>query len=274
MKQQLLWSALAVVLASWSGSASAGRLPPGEEALSEIGTYLKHGDCSGAIKRLNEGLSQSLPEVFLVAGSMYDEGICVKPDWKKAVHFYGRAYEAGQRTAASRLAAGFASPEHGPDIGAALWWANRPGDFVAPGGCQLPEALLGDPDGFVAELQRWPAKRLAACNYAVGLAATVTGEMHYPGRALAYGVEGSYVAVFTPAAGRVEAQQLETYAPQEGGGVDGNFAKDRESKKVTGSFDAMLQSVAARALKRYPKPDGIDPGWQFKIGFKFSFTPL
>lgn len=264
--------ALALAIVSLAGSASATRLPPGEEARGDVLTYVEHGDCAGAVKRLNEGLGRSFPEVFLLAGSMYDQGICVKPDWQRAVHFYVRAHDGGQREAAYRLAAGFAAPEHGADAAAALWWAGQAQGGLVGSNCTVPADASNDPDRFVAELKTWPARQLSICNYSVGVLATLGGEVNYPRRALANAIAGEFTVVMTPALDRVEVQQGDITAVSLRGLQDGNFASDRVSKSVTGSFSDTLRGVAERAMKRYPKPEGLDPQWQLKMKYSFGLN--
>jgi hypothetical protein len=235
----------------------AARAAPGPEAAGRVLRHIIAEDCAGAVAQLKEGLANGYPEVNLLAGTLFDNGVCVKADWNKAVHFYVRAADGGQKAALYRLAAGFAAPEHGADVAAALWWASRAKGEFSLKACPIPDAALADPDRFVEELRSWPAQRVALCNYLVGVVATLAGEIRYPPRALTRGVEGDVQLRFTPAFPRVDLRTAK--APQYrvlAQGTAGTPAGTHPWNGV-GAIDNELAQVAARALKRYPQPAGI-----------------
>ncbi|GAB3458918.1 hypothetical protein GCM10027321_15450 [Massilia terrae] len=240
--------------------------------LGEVRDLLEKGDCAGVLKPLNAGLEEKLAPVQLVAGAMFDHGICVKPDWDRAMHFYTLADQGGEHAAAFRLAAGFAAPDRGPDVAAALWWLSRTKPAMQVHGCKTAPDTRDHPDRFVAELKTWPQDKLRACNYAAGLVATVAGEVHYPSRALSYSVGGDYVVRFMPGVGRIEMKAGQTREFELVGIVDGNMLAERKSLSVKNSFAENLSEVAQRALARYPRPQGIDPRWQFDVLFRFEVT--
>jgi hypothetical protein len=270
MKKMGYLAALALALASFAGPAAA-RISDGAEAADNVLWRIKAADCAGAVKRLNAGIADGYPEVALLAGTMFDNGVCLKPDWKKAVHFYVKAYDGGQRAALYRLASGFAAPEHGPDMAAALWWASREKSQFRFSNCTVPDAAADDPDKFVAELRTWPQARLAVCNYMIGVSATLNGEIRYPDRPGSYGVGGDFSLRFLPAVPRIDIKTAETREYQLLGVVDGNTLRDRDSRKVKASFENELRQVAERALKRYPQPAGIAPESSADMHFSFTF---
>jgi hypothetical protein len=236
----------------------AGAAEPGDQQLDRIAKRLVAGDCAGAIEVLNEGLAKGYPQVQLLAGSMYENGTCVPRNWKKAVDFYAQADGAGQRVAAYRLAAGFAAPENGPDIAAALWWASRAGPSSQASACAVGGDARNDPDRFVAVLRGWPQQRLAACNYVIGVITMLAGETYFPGRAMRYDV-GALVRVnFVPSIPRIDIAT-----------ADMKSAQGRPSKAAARQFELALRAVADRALKRYPQPSGIDPAWQHSLAVWF-----
>jgi hypothetical protein len=234
----------------------------------DVQAAVDHGDCAGAVKRLNEGLSIDNPQINLLAGTMFDHGICVKRDWNRALGMYAKAYGAGEHAAALRLAAGYAEPDRGPDIAAALWWMAHTNPLMRVEGCEVTRdpVVAADPDRFVALLKSWPVDKLRACNYATGLVATLAAEVRYPSRELANAMNGNFVLRFTPARGRIEIQSANTAQYQRLDGIE----REWDTKYVTGTFEEHLQQVAQRALERYPRPEGIDPSWQFVVGFSFA----
>jgi hypothetical protein len=263
---------LACCAANTGAAIVVGKLPPAEEALHNVNMRLDAGDCKGAVERLNDGLAKAYPQVQLLAGAMYDQGACVKRNWERAVHFYLLANEAGQAGAIPRLAAGYAAPENGPDIGAALWWAGHERNDRYRVACQVSDAARNDPERFVTELQSWPRARLELCNYVVGVMMSVIGEYGYPNMALSYGLGADVEMTFIPAEARFDIKTTEIEEYNLYGVVDGDHLRDRRSGVLTKAFEADLRKVTDRALKRYPKPAGIDPA--LKYGIKFSFRSV
>lgn len=247
---------------------------PGQIAAAGVTSRLEAQDCAGAVEELKAGLKKNYAEVSLLAGSMYDHGICVPHDWDRAVLFYSQAYQAGMKEAADRLAAGFAAPENGADVAAALWWAGQGrmqgggSQVLAP--CVVSPAAAQDIDRFVGELKTWPQSKLAMCNYVAGVMATLSAETKYPGRARAYGVGGEVVLRFLPAVPRIEMKTAGSHEYQLLGVVDGDTLRERGSTRVTGSFEQMLGAVADRALARYPQPQGIPADAEFALRFIFE----
>lgn len=269
MKKIACVTGIAFILASLAVPAAA-RMRSGVDAVDEVLWRIKAADCAGAARRLNEGLANDYPEVMLLAGIMFDNGTCVKADWKKAVHFYVRAYDGGQTKAMLRLASGFAAPEHGPDMAAALWWASRKKMAFPFKECAVGDAVIDDPDRFVAELRSWPQQRLALCNYVVGVFATMSAEIRYPERALYRSVEGDFAVRFTPSVPRIDFKAANStvcrpLAP-------GNAAAPAELHPGTGTaaLEKVLGQVAERALKRYPQPAGIPADAVDEITFSFA----
>ena len=245
------------LLATLAVAAVASPVSSGDEVVRKVRLYVEARDCVAAVARLNEGLAKKYPEVNLLAGAMFEHGVCFKPDWDRAVGFYSNAFDGGQRAAIYSLMSGFAAPEHGPDMAAALWWANRPNDEFAVEGCKISDASRGDPDRFVEELRTWPQPRLARCNYLVGVMATLGGEIRYPAKAERYSLGGSLKLRFVPAVPRIDIETEEIRELAIGGWLDGNAMEDRRSRSVKGSFEDSLRQIADRALQRYPRPAGL-----------------
>lgn len=237
----------------------------------KVRLYVEARDCASAVSRLSEGLAKKYPEVNLLAGAMFEKGVCVKRDWDRAVGFYSNAFDGGQKAAMYNLMSGFAAPEHGPDMAAALWWANRPTNDFSSTACRVSAANRGEPDRFVEELRTWPQQRLAQCNYLIGVMATIIGEIRFPTKAERLGLGGLFKLRFEPAVPRIDIKTEETREVSIGGWLDGNAMEDREGRSIRGSFEASMRQVAERALKRYPQPAGIAPDLAIETKFDFSF---
>ena len=246
-----------LLLSLLSLSVSAGVIDtPGESAVGSITLRIKAGDCAGAVDWLKDGLKAEYREVELLAGTMYDLGLCVRRDWSRAVGFYSKAYAAGLPEGAERLAAGYADPANGPDMAAALWWGLKGRSFQGSG-CVVAKEAADDPDRFVAVLSSWSPQHLAYCNYVTGVMSTISSELRYPDLAVDFALGGDFTLHFLPAVPRIEMQKGEAREYAVLGFVDGDALRDRSTKGVAKSIEKAIKQVTDRALKRYPQPQGI-----------------
>ena len=268
MRTSLVCLVLLLILPSAAQAAATSRMGP--EAVHEVRSRIEARDCGGAVQRLKAGLKAGHPEVSLLAGSMYEHGICVKAGWDNAVTFYTQAYEKGFPEAAERLAAGYADPAQGPDIAAALWWSVRDRGGARHEPCAVSAAAQGDPDSFVAELKTWDPNKLVICNYIVGVLSTISAEVKYPTRARSWGMEGEVVLRFLPAVPRIELKTGAGGAFRLFGWLDGDTLLDQDAGIATGSFEKALREVARRALRRYPQPPGIPLRAEASVKYVFQ----
>jgi len=253
--------------------AAAEESSAGQKAAAVVTDRITSRDCAGAVADLKTGLKNDFPEVALLAGSMYEHGVCVPRDWNRAVPFYIQAWQGGVESAADRLAAGYAAPENGTDTAAALWWASRrPRHVVRPEGmatCAVSDDAAKDIDRFVAELQTWQPERLAACNYMTGVMNMLSAESNYPVLALRYHVSGDVILRFLPGVPRVEVQQGVLPELQHEGSVEQDLKRDRAKTRLAG-FENALREVADRALARYPRPAGIPADALVRVQYRFD----
>jgi hypothetical protein len=277
----MTYRSLCILLAGLIGLSSFGAAAEeshyGRRAVSDIRHRIELQNCEGAVADLKAGLKKEFVEVTLLAGSMYDNGVCVKRDWERAVQFYIQAWQGGMQEAADRLAAGYAAPENGADVAAALWWSHRGSDIgkraKGMADCRTSAPAADDIDRFVAELQTWPKKRLDICNYLIGVMSTLSAEVGYPGLAYAYNVGADVNLRFLPSLPQVDLKRGEVRETRMYGVVDGDDARDGRSKSVSG-FEKALREVADRALRRYPHPGGIPADalitteWHFEIRYE------
>jgi hypothetical protein len=245
------------------------------QEVAAIERLLGDGMCASAVGAVKSGLAAKKPYVMLLAGNMYEEGLCVKPDWDKAAGLYMRAQEAGQRFASQRLAAGYARP--GRDNGMAIWWAARNGDSPTyPARCIPAADPVNDPDGFNAALEKMPPATFQSCVYLIGVVNEVLSQVRYPRLALRNNVSGSFKMVFVPASGSitwtVETLDVDENAP-------GAFFRDlateglENPRAIKNSLINYLKGKSNFALARYPRPAG-DFAPDYFYGFVYTFTIL
>ena len=227
-------------------------------------------DCAGAIKLLNAGLAADSPRVALLAGNMYEQGICLKPNLDRAAGYYITAHNGGERAAAYRLAAAYASREAGPDTAAALWWLRQTDGQYGGEHCGVGDAPKDDPDRFVAVLQTWTPARLAACNYLAGVVATVAGEVQYPKAPHRFEPEGTVMVRFTPALSKIDIWTLAGAGAFSEARPDSEKYQQRATRKSR--FESVVREIADRALVRYPQPPGLDPAWIQEFAMVFNVT--
>ena len=248
---------LALLLSLPCAAATPKPTPkPNATAVNDVRRWIEDGNCGNAVDRLKAGLNKGYPEVSLLAGSLYEHGLCVKRDWEKAVTFYAQAFEGGIVEGAERLAAGYADPVNGPDIAAAMWWG-RKARISSFNICNISQKSADDPDLFVAELATWPQQRLETCNYAVGVLAMMSAEVTYPRLGLAHQVGGNVSLSFFPGVPRIDVGKVESHEYAVYGLVDGDSLGDRRTRKVSDAFRKVVGEVAERPLRRYPQPAGI-----------------
>lgn len=245
---------------NWEWRARQGRVSSdAEKAVQAVSEAVKQRDCAVAVAKLNAGLSKNHPEVLVLAGVMYEDGICLKPNWDRAVGFYQRALSAGYPGAAARVAAGFAAPAGGRDKAASLWWALQ-AKTAMPAACTQVAALAEDADRFVAALQAWPAGQLDACAYVGAVMATIQSEAEAPGLASAFGLEGR--ARFTFVAEPTRIDIAEEVTPAVASVVIDAAVRERDAKASQAAFSLALRQLADRALKRYERPAALPAAWR------------
>lgn len=233
-------------------------LSEGEKAVRAVSAAVSRGDCVAAASALNAGLAKSHPEVWLLAGAMFEEGLCLKASWERALNFYQRADGAGQPSAAARLAAGYATPAGGRDLAASLWWAAR-AKTALPGPCAQAAPLAGDPDRFIATLKGWPAGQVESCAYAGAVMSAVQGELAAPDLAASLGLEGTIRIAFVPAESRLDFSDDLVAA---GGLVADASTRDADARATRTALQEHLRQTADRALKRHAKPGAVPASWR------------
>jgi len=242
-------------------------LTEAEKVVQQVTAALAKRDCPGAVAALNAGLGKGYPEVVTLAGALYEEGVCVKPNWDRAVSLYQRAVNAGHPGVAARLAAGYASAQGGRDKAAAVWWAVR-AQTALPAVCK-PAASSDDTDRFIAALQAWPAGQLDTCAYAAAIMANIQAEAEGEGPSLAtsFALVGKIRVVFVPHEGSVEIVDELTE-----GAVTGNLSADAvavqtERRNARKNFMAGLRLRADMGFKRFEKPSAVPADWRVEAAY-------
>lgn len=252
---------------NWKWKAQQGvQHSAGTKAAQLVVDAITAKDCSTAVGALNAGLAKSHVEVLVLAGALFEGGICVKPSWERASRMFERAHAAGSPVAAAKLASGYATSAAGPDLGSAMWWAVT-AKTPMPSICNSVAPLVTDADKFVSALNAWPNGRLQQCAYAGAVMASIQSEALSPELQAALGVQGVVKARFAPASGQVEfAQDLAVVST---GGLQTNDVTDRE-RSVRIALMAQLRSVADRAVGQHAKPAGIAADWVVNAEFQIK----
>lgn len=258
-------------LQQWQWRAQRGLEPtPAQKAVQVVLDAIQNRDCPGAVAGLNAGLAKAYPEIFTLAGALYQEGVCVRQNWQRAEGLYQRAIALNHPGVMPRLAAGYASAAGGRDQAAALWWAAR-AKTALPAACASVVPLAGDADKFVAALQAWPAAQIQHCAYAAAVMASVQAELEQPDFAASYGMVGTVVMNFAPAQGRIDIQDDGVDAPPPAVGVvTGGSSQDMERRAARLAFQAQLRQAADVALKRFEKPAGLPADWRVEARYVFQ----
>ncbi|MFL6657659.1 MAG: hypothetical protein ACJ8GW_06290, partial [Massilia sp.] len=234
------------------------------EATHSVLVHIEHKNCPAAVSALNKGIANRQRAILLMAGSMYEQGLCLKQDWDQAAQYYQLAHEAGNRDALPRLIAGYA--EKNRDPAAALWWLAQSKRTVSAA-CASANELVKDPDAFVAALNSWPKGQIAACTYAAGVLMRISGETEFPGGAHE-GVSGDAVMNFVPATGTItwtqgDTDRITVSRLMTPGSSEHTVFKDR--------FLSHMTTISERTLKQFVRPEGIDPAWTIKLTMHFYF---
>lgn len=246
-------------------------------AIQAVLRAIEAKDCGAAATALNTALQGGTPAALLLGGSMFEQGVCLKPNLERAIRLYLRAEDApGAR---SRLAGLYAAPAAGPDSGAALWWGLRAG-LPLPAACQVPGDAWATAESFAKALAGWPKGRLEACVHVTGVLSQLDAEFQLAG---ANGQPGSLPVVFWVAQGKldVNGDQIGTEGFEPGAGTGANRSsapgfqrheawsqpdpqqqQDREAQR---RLAQRVLQVGQRALSRYPRPAGVAADWRVEM---------
>ncbi len=254
-------------MTQWMWRAQQGRAAdagPTQAVLAAI----QAKDCPGAVKALNAGLAKPSNEVFVLAGAMFQSGLCVKPNWDRAVGFFERAHGAGSPVAAARLSSGYASglgaTPSGPDYGTALWWAAQ-AKTPLPSDCSTG-AL--DADKFVAALNRWPSGQLQACVYAAGVMSSLQAELASPDLPSALQARGELRLGFVPGTGQLEVSA--SLKAIQAGRVAPSDAMEREVAATQAALIDQVKATAQRSMSQLARPKEVPAAWRVDASFLFG----
>lgn len=248
------------------------------EATRAVVKALEAKDCAAAVRELNSALATSAPEAFLLGGSMFEQGLCLKPNLERASRLYMRAADTGAASAHSRLAALYAAPAAGPDKGAAIWWGLQAG-LPLPSACVVPPDRRGDAEGFAKFLGAWPVAQLDACVHVTGVLATLDAEYELKPES----ETGDGIAFdFQPASGKLDLSFAQLN--QEGkdsraryssamGSTQRSYARDpspdqlqaMQAEAAKREFAEQIEGQVRDALVRFPRPAGVDPAWRIRV---------
>lgn len=231
-------------------------------AASRVVERIEAQDCPGAVRVLNEVLPGGETAVLVLAGAMFEEGICLKANWERAVRLYTRASEAGSPLARWRLAAGYGSAAAGPDVGLTLWWSHRA--EVLPPPCRVAGfADTMDADRFVAAVNAWPAGQAAACAWVGAVWAGLHAAARYDASLQRLQFAGRVRVTFDPAASRFLAEEMESSSDRREW-----RAGDDDPSRVATPIGA-LQGFSARSVRKAVRPAVVPEGLKSSAEFVF-----
>ena len=215
----------------------------------------------------------------MLGGSMFEQGLCLKPNLERAARLYLRAADAGAGGARSRLTALYASPAAGPDKATALWWGLQAA-LPLPKACVVGNEQRANTDAFAEALKPWPAGLLDACVYVTGTLAVLDSEFVIKEAS----ASSNGIAVnFLPAAGRIDAgvdqvtqtlRDSSTRVPeahsmsgvmQSGSAPSPEQLRAQQVQEDLKNLAAQVQSVGRDALVRFPRPMGVDTEWRIQM---------
>ena len=255
--------AVAAALAASTPSWSQPNTVLESEAAARVIQRIEAGDCPGAVRALNEALPGGEPAALVLAGAMFEEGICLKASWERAVRLYTRASEAGSPLARWRLAAGYGSAAAGPDVGLALWWSHRA--EVLPPPCRVAGfADTMDADRFVAAVNAWPAGQAAACAWVGAVWGGLHAAARYDASLQRLQFAGRVRITFDPATGRFLAEELESSSDRREW-----RAGDDDASRLATPIGA-LQGFSARAVRKAVRPALVPEGLKSSAEFVFK----
>ncbi len=268
------WIAAALLALGATQAGAAGRkeppTKPESQAIADIHDAMRAQDCGLAASRLNEALKRKYPSAYLLAGTMYEQGVCLKPDWERAARLYQQADAAGEPQGRLRMVAGMAAGNR--DRAAAMYWALEDSTVRLPAECEAGRELRSEPEAYVAQLRKWPAGRLDACVYLVGVISAIAGEIEYPSMGVAYAIYGKYRMSFQPSTATIEWTEEDLRLGDMLGVSGGDDVRDRDSGRVRQTLRRALEETSQRTLRRFTKPAEVPGGWRFQQDFAFRIV--
>ncbi len=269
--------AIAVLALSLFGATALALAPGAVRAkdAAEVVRQIESKNCAGAAQQLNEALANPSAEVLVLAGSMFENGICLKQSTERAARMFLRAADAPG--VGSRLAALYASKAAKGSEALAVWWGQRVG-LPLPEVCGVDPQVLSDADAYARQVQAWPAGRLAQCAYVAGVLGAIDAEFVRTafGDVQSKGID----VLFDVARGQV----LVAAAPEGGEGVEAGVGTGNNRSSAPGfqrhpewiqpdrfasQRQAEVQALAVRvsqvskiATARVARPDGELPAWR------------
>jgi hypothetical protein len=256
--------AAAALALSASAAGWAQQVPPEAEPAPDALALVRQGRCVDAAKALNEQLKAGDVATQVLAGALFEVGLCMKKDWARAEAFYLKAAGAGSSIARMRLAAGYPDASAGADHAASLWWAHV-ADVPRPADCTLvrfDKAM--DPDDFVKQVQGWGAAKVKACAFVGGVVAGTIAALQ--DAEVPTGSPATVVRLlYLPGEGRFTGRRFEA-----GRAVEERRWGLGDSPAGTATPLDLLRTVSLAAATRYGPPPGMDPSWRVELEAQFG----
>jgi len=221
------WVGWAVVLGALAFAPGAA-LAQAEKAVAAI----DQKDCEGAIDALNRGVADGEVRSMYLVGQMFEFGICLKVDPRRAVPVYERAATLGDAASARSLAVIHARGAGVPHsyVKAGSWFALSHGGKA---GIDLPaESTFATPDAI-------------AKTYVEAVHDLAEDTMVYPAQATVQGVRARVVMRFDPR----DASVSVVSSTDNQGNATNHLGPNKHL------FERALATSYDAAIKALPKPD-------------------
>ena len=233
MLQNVIAATVACLLMTAAASPATGA------TLDEAMAAVRAKDCGRLGAVVNAGIDKRAVPLLYLAGLMFDEGLCVDPDAKRARNFYDNAARSGDRATAIALGLHYALADGLPRsyARAGTWlmhaYALEVRDLERSAASQVAidrrDALREIPglDRYMTMLPPMPPNNDAVAEWAGYLTSVhflAARTMRFPRVSLEAGMDASYAVRVCPQSDKVEIAR--TRMPRsESGGVDASRAE-------------------------------------------------
>lgn len=259
MRRRLASAGLALATAAATAQAVDAPGP------TDVPALVRQGQCAAAVRVLNEQLKTPTDRMLVFAGAIHEIGACVKRDWRRAESFYLQAARMDSASARLRLAAAYADPANGTDLGASLWWAHEAA-LPRPEACVVPRfSPTMDPEAFVKAIGSWGLPRVQACAYVGAVVAGTMADVLDSDPAVMAGPATTVRMSYEPGEGRFIARRIEADRSVEERRWRLGDAPDAATDRL-----GQLRRSALAAARRYVAPAGIDPAWRVDLEWQFD----
>jgi TPR repeat protein len=207
-------------------------------------------DCGALGDALNRGMEQNEAAAYKLAGAVYESSGCVTNDMARAIAFYRKAVDLGDRGAAKRLGLIYATGTGvKQDYLISAEWYSRSCGLRSDRGPQIPESPCEKSASEDRKIRQMEA-------YAQALSDLIALEAYeYPSAALRENVFGSIALRISMRDGSTAVRAIKV-------------------NRMPHTLVAHLERVVSKARRRLPTPEVVEtPGYGFiELEFKYKLS--